>query len=118
LTVLEADFFALDIEALGQMDRVWDRDAFGAVDPAQREEYVRRIRALTRAGGQIMLNVFTFDQTRYAGPPYPVADVDVKGLFAGARKIQLLRRDKTRVRQPTVLQHIEGTGTDTWLIEV
>jgi hypothetical protein len=62
--------------------------------------------------------VFTFDESQYKGPPYTVADVDVKSLFSSARRIQLLRRDKTRVRQPTVLQHIVGTGTDTWLIEV
>ncbi len=118
LTVVDSDFFALDLEAIGQMDRVWDRDALVALDVSERVDYVNRILAMTRPGGQIMVNVFTYDTTKFDGPPYSISDVELKALFAGTRSVKLLRRDKTKIRQPIVLQHIEGTSTDTWLVEL
>ncbi len=118
LTLIQADFFEMDSTVLGPMDRLWDRGGLVNVDPGRRAAYVQRLRSFARAGAQAMVNVFSYDQTGFDGPPFSVPDTDFKALFASMRGIKLLRRDKTRVRQPLALQHIEGTGTETWLVEM
>lgn len=94
LTVLQGDIFDLRSSHLGPVDRVWDRAAMVALDPARRSAYVRRIRELLPSGGRVLLNVLHYDPAVMPGPPHSISDEEVRGAYDGA-DIVLLDVDET-----------------------
>lgn len=112
LAVYQGDFFELDPEAIGTVDRVWDRAALIALHPDKRAAYVQRVRELLRPGGQILLNVLSYDPSVMDGPPWSVDADTVRALYPEA--IELGRRsaldDRWRERGHTQLDAV------TWLI--
>ncbi|WP_426179161.1 thiopurine S-methyltransferase [Pseudomonas sp. TWRC1-2] len=78
------DFFALDAEALADCSALYDRAALIALPPLMRAQYAEHLNALLRPGCQGLLITLDYDQTQKAGPPFAVADEEVR-LLLGAR---------------------------------
>ena len=94
VTVHCTDVLTLAPADVGSFDRIWDRAAMVALDPARREAYVRVLRALLRPGGRILLNAFTYDQSQMAGPPHSVPEDEIRERYAGWT-VEVLRRGET-----------------------
>jgi thiopurine S-methyltransferase len=81
VTIVVADFFAVDPALVGRFPAVWDRAALIAVPPEQQRPYLERLRALVADDGRVLL--VTYDHDLPGGPPYPVSGGDVERLSAG-----------------------------------
>ncbi|MBT0622383.1 thiopurine S-methyltransferase [Pseudomonas fluorescens] len=84
------DFFALDAEALADCFALYDRAALIALPPLMRAQYAEHLNALLRPGCQGLLITLDYDQTQKAGPPFAVADEEVKLLLGGHWSVQVL----------------------------
>ena len=80
-----------DIEAstadIGPIDRVWDRAALVALPPDIRQRYVRHLRQLVASPCQLPLNVFGYDESHMAGPPFSITQEEVRNHFEGCEII-------------------------------
>lgn len=80
-------FLVGDVHGLATLDlrfdRVWDRAAMVALPPDMRGPYVALLRRLVRPGGRVLLNHFTYDQTRMDGPPFSVPPAEVEDRYSG-----------------------------------
>lgn len=108
LTLVCGDFFELEPGRLGTFDRVWDRAALVAIDPAQRGEYAQRLQALMGEDARLLLNTFEYDQSKMQGPPWSVPADQVRALFEGWAIEVLERRDAAR--------QISFEGHDHWWV--
>jgi thiopurine S-methyltransferase len=90
VTMVVADFFALDPAVVGPFDAVYDRAALIALDPDARERYVAQCRALSKPGARTLLVSAAYDQSKAEGPPWSVDEPTVRKLYAG-RSIDVLQ---------------------------
>lgn len=77
------DFFALQADDVADCAALYDRAALIALPPAMREHYRALLSQLMPAGGQGLLVTLDYDQSLLAGPPFAVADAEVRQGFAG-----------------------------------
>jgi thiopurine S-methyltransferase len=102
LCVLEGDLFDLDAGRLSRAgatpDRVWDRAALVALNPAQRRRYVELLRHLLPSGSRILLETFSYDPTVMTGPPHSISESEIGSLFAGCTREILEVRDELEPR--------------------
>jgi len=83
----QADIFTLSASYPHAFDGVWEYTCFCAIDPRRRAAYVDTMAAIIRPGGWL-LAVFFPMRSYGAGPPYPVARDEVRGLFAPRFRIE------------------------------
>jgi SAM-dependent methyltransferase len=76
------DVFTLSRDHAGVFDAVWEYTCFCAIDPARREEYVRVLHAILKAGG-ILLACFYPLREGTDGPPFPVTREAIDRVLAG-----------------------------------
>ena len=77
------DFFALQAQDLADCAGVYDRAALIALPPEMRLRYMRLLAELLPTGCQGLLVTLDYDQALLAGPPFSVADDEVRHGFAG-----------------------------------
>ncbi len=82
------DFFALDATDLEGVKAVYDRAALVAVPPDMRQRYARRLGELFEA--PILLISMVYPEHEIDGPPFPVAEPEVRALFDERRRIRHL----------------------------
>ncbi|MEZ4286600.1 MAG: Smr/MutS family protein [Polyangiales bacterium] len=81
VTFLIGDFFTIPIDGL--FEAAWDYTFFCAIDPEQRDAWVRRVHSLLAPDGILAMLVFPiFDADQgYRGPPWPMSvDLVTKAL--------------------------------------
>lgn len=90
IVLLKGDFFHVCDDELytdGRFDMIWDRGAMVAIDPKDRETYVKTLGTLLKPGGSIL--VTTVDRTDTnteapgAGPPYSINELDIRTIYKG-----------------------------------
>ncbi|XP_036203428.1 thiopurine S-methyltransferase isoform X2 [Myotis myotis] len=86
------NLFDLPRADIGKFDRIWDRGAFVAINPGDRKRYADIMLSLMRKGFQYLLSVFSYDPTKYAGPPFYVSDDEIKRLFGSVCTCQCLEK--------------------------
>lgn len=79
------DFFALQAQDLADCAGVYDRAALIALPPEMRLRYMRLLAELLPTGCQGLLVTLDYEQALLAGPPFSVADDEVRQGFAGWR---------------------------------
>jgi thiopurine S-methyltransferase len=84
ITIFAGDWFATDAALLGAIDAVYDRAALIALPPEMRARYAAHARALAGAA-PILLVTLEYPQELMDGPPFSVAEEEVRALYAGAR---------------------------------
>jgi methyl halide transferase len=84
---VERDLFTLGGDYAHAFDGVWEYTCFCAIDPGRRAEYVRTMAAILRPGGWLLACFFPL-RRRAAGPPFPVAEREVRRLFAPRFRIE------------------------------
>lgn len=99
LTVFQGDIFllqAIDIEA---PDAIYDRAALVALPEAMRARYARHLMTLTDKAPQLLITL-EYDQQEMDGPPFSVAEPQVKTLYGADYAIASLSRKMILHHEP------------------
>lgn len=74
------DIFALEADALGSFDAIYDRAALIALAPQQRRAYLQRLAALCTVGTRMLLITVAYDDPELRPPPFALSARDVSDL--------------------------------------
>jgi thiopurine S-methyltransferase len=75
------DFFAMEAGVVADCTALYDRAALIALPPLMRERYATHLNRILVSGCQGMLITLDYEQDQKAGPPFAVADDEVRLLF-------------------------------------
>jgi thiopurine S-methyltransferase len=89
ITIAAGDFFATTAELVGAIDGIYDRAALIALPPELRARYVPHLRAITPRARRELLITLEYPAGSYNGPPFSVAEAEVRSAFAPA-DVQLI----------------------------
>ncbi len=90
LSLYVGDFFTAPVQPV---DLVYDRAALVALPEEMRVEYAKRIKSLLNPKGRILLISLDYDQSEMSGPPFSVAEQEIKRLFNEFQVTRLFRDD-------------------------
>lgn len=93
LCLYVGDLFDLSVRHTAPFDAIYDRAALIAMPGDRRPAYARHLLTLLRPGGRILLVALTYDQARMDGPPFSVADTEVRSCFAPRAVEKLFEHD-------------------------
>ena len=98
--IICGDAFALDADALRDCVVVFDRAAIIALPRPLRERYVHELYARLPTGCRGLLITLEYPQHEKEGPPFSVAEAEVRELYAPDWRIDLLERREILAQQP------------------
>jgi thiopurine S-methyltransferase len=110
--ILQGDFFDLRSEHLANCAGVYDRASLIALPPEMRERYVRHLTVILPAAAQMLLLTMEFDQFQRPGPPFAVAEAEVRRLYEPVFEVTRLHTEDRFSPQ----SHLARQGL-TWLKE-
>lgn len=84
------DIFDLASLDNGDLDAVYDRASLIALNPAQREAYAGLLQEVLPAKTRMLLVAMDYPQEEMQGPPYSVAEAEVRALFGERFSVTLL----------------------------
>lgn len=90
VTLLCGDFFELDARLAGDPDWVYDRAALIALPPGLRERYAAHLLSVIPCDARILLVTLEYPAGDIEGPPFSVAEEEVRALYARQREVRLL----------------------------
>lgn len=90
IEILVGDFFDLIPAHLADVGAVYDRASLIALPPAMRPRYAAHLASLLAADVRSLLITLDYDSTRMSGPPFAVADEEVRALFASGFALERL----------------------------
>ena len=90
ITLLVGDFFDLRPEQLAGISAVYDRASLIALPPETRPRYVRHLASLLPDDVRSLLVTLEYDQSRMKGPPFSVAETEVRTLFEPDFQVETL----------------------------
>lgn len=94
------DFFALAPAQLGRVDAVFDRAALVALPPGMRPDYAQHLATLVTPGARDLLVSFDYPQAEMDGPPFCVAQPEIRSLFGAHFDIAPLGRKDILEHEP------------------
>lgn len=90
LVLLEGDFFDLAAEDMAGVAAVFDRASLIALPPAMRGAYADHLGRVLPAAAQVLLVTIDYPQGELDGPPFAVADAEVRSLFGDGYAVSVL----------------------------
>jgi thiopurine S-methyltransferase len=84
------DFFAMQPADLEGVNAVYDRASLIALPPEMRAVYVDHMHGLLSPGTKTLLIAFEYPQHEMSGPPFSVAEEEVRELYGGHCAIEVL----------------------------
>ena len=94
------DAFALDADLLSDCESVFDRAALIALPPELRRRYASELYERLPAGCRGLMITLEYPQQEKEGPPFSVDEEEVRALYAGQWRIELLERRDILAEQP------------------
>ncbi|WP_428776356.1 thiopurine S-methyltransferase [Vibrio sp.] len=114
LSIFTGDFFTAPVEAV---DLVYDRASLIALPEPMRREYVERLKSLILPGGRILLVTLDYPQQEMSGPPFSVAEQEIRQLYQGYQ-VTRLYQDIADERHPKIAQRgLSRFSEEVFLIE-
>lgn len=114
LSIYTGDFFTAPLKPV---DIVYDRASLVALPEEMRVEYVARIKSLLKPGGRILLVSLDYRQDEMAGPPFSVAEQEIRALFSEF-KVTRLYRDEAGEDHPKIAKKgLTRFAEEVYLIE-
>ncbi len=92
LEILCGDFFALSRADVAHCQAIYDRAALIALPEDMRQRYVEHMLNILPSGCEGLLITLDYPQEQMAGPPFAVAEGEVRRLLSSRWKIELLER--------------------------
>jgi thiopurine S-methyltransferase len=93
ITFYVGDFSDFTPDIGGSFDFLYDRAALIALPPAMRPGYARQLQSLLTIQGRGLLISLEYDTSKMEGPPFSVAEPEVRTLFADFPVDKLLEYD-------------------------
>lgn len=79
VSLVVADFFQVRPASTGVCDAVYDRGAWVAIAPEDRERYVGTVRSLLRPGARVLL--VNFEHDLGSGPPHSIPPEEIRAFW-------------------------------------
>ena len=95
IDIFVGNIFDLTGNILGLVDAVYDRAALVALPEEMREAYTQHLIDITGCAPQFLL-CFEYDQSEMAGPPFSIAEADVKKFYDGKYDITFLEKSDVK----------------------
>lgn len=92
------DFFKLN--AVASYDFIYDRASLVALPLAMRKDYAKVVTAALKSGGEYLLLVYEYDQSKMQGPPFSITDSEVHELFGKSFEIKKVDSQKPEEAGP------------------
>lgn len=106
MTLLCGDFFHLSTADCEAVKAVYDRAALVALPPLMRKQYATHLQAILPSGTQMLLVSLEYDQSLLNGPPFSVAESEVRALFAGCSHLEVLSEQSLQRKGVTALEKV------------
>ncbi len=87
ITLIAGDWFSATPEMIGVVNSVYDRAALVAMPPEMRIPYIAQVRKLVQPGTPGLLVTVDYDETKFAGPPFPVGDTEVRAHYTRVEQL-------------------------------
>lgn len=114
LSIYTGDYFTAP---LPMADIVYDRAALVALPQEMRTDYVERLKELLNPGGRILLVTLDYEQQELSGPPFSVAEAEIRHLFRGF-SVRRLYRDEANAQHPKrAKKGLSRFAEEVWLVE-
>lgn len=98
--IIVGDAFALDAELLAGCDAVFDRAALIALPPDLRTRYLRELYARLPNDCRGLLVTLEYPQQQKDGPPFSVAESEVRAGLAGTWDVAVIERRDVLANEP------------------
>ena len=117
LEVLVGDLFELDANVSGKFDAIWDRAAFVALRPSDRDRYAPHLQEFLRPNGRILLCTVSYDGSKMEGPPFSVSANEVHRRFGNSLSVEKLEESINTDPNPCFTENdIDRVLEEVWLI--
>lgn len=93
ISLYSCDIYSFTRSLEGQFGAVWDRGAFVAINPKDREKYADLMNSLMAPGCRYLLDTLLYNPEKYTGPPYFVPNEQVHTLFGSTCDIESLQEE-------------------------
>lgn len=100
VTLLCGDLFDLEPADLAGVAGVYDRASLVALPPEMRPRYAEAMRRVLPDGARMLLLTWSYPDGEMAGPPFSVAESEVRRLYADAFDVELLSRAESLAQDP------------------
>ena len=118
LEVLVGDLFELDANVSGKFDAIWDRAAFVALRPSDRDRYAPHLQEFLRPNGRILLCTISYDGSKMEGPPFSVSANEVHRHFGNSWSVEKLEESiNADPNQCFTENGIDRVLEEVWLID-
>jgi thiopurine S-methyltransferase len=98
--ILCGDFFALQQSELAEVVGVYDRASLIALPPPLRKRYARHLISILPADARILLVTMEYSESEMAGPPFPVAEQEVRDLYQSVYNIDVVYKQDILEENP------------------
>lgn len=95
ITIYKGDLFDLSRDVCGDFDASWDRGSFVAVNVPTRKKYAQLMSSIIRPSGKILMEVWKYNPSKYAGPPHHTEEKDIVETFTDF-KVKVLEFNPTK----------------------
>lgn len=85
IEIYNSDFFLFNADE--KFDLIYDRAAFVAIDPYNREKYIEKLLQLSKPGSLLYLSLFEWDSNDEYGPPFSSPLENVEKMLPNFKKI-------------------------------
>ena len=100
ITILQGDFFDLQIDDLKNISAIYDRASLVALPEAMRQQYADQLIAITPRLATVLLVTLEYDHASMSGPPFSVTEAAVRNLYAASFDIEIRQRLDILDEQP------------------
>lgn len=93
VSLYQCDIYCFNSSLEGQFGAMWDRGAFVAINPKDREKYAALMISLMAPGCRFLLDTLLYNPEKYTGPPFFVPNEQVRSLFGSTCDIESLQEE-------------------------
>nr|XP_039272163.1 probable thiopurine S-methyltransferase isoform X1 [Styela clava]XP_039272164.1 probable thiopurine S-methyltransferase isoform X2 [Styela clava] len=90
ITIYRGDMFNLNPDVCGQFDGIWDRGSYVAINIPTQQKYADLILQLMKPKAKILMETFTYDTSRYGGPPHCITLENLQSTFGSKCQIKVV----------------------------
>lgn len=113
LEILQADFFELQADDIGDITDIFDRASLIAYPAEMRRDYVNKITGLQKPDTRTLLITLTYPENEMKGPPFSVNDDEVIRLYSDNFRINKLAAKNSIEDEPRFKQRGLTSLTET-----
>lgn len=100
IELLEGDLFDVSVQTCGPFGAIYDRAALVALPEELRPRYAAKLAELLPSGGELLLVSYAYRQEEMTGPPFTVPFSEIRQLFGGAFRVELLHDEDALALHP------------------